>query len=161
MITQADAWELLTLIKHTDGRIVSEDDAKLWAITINHALPDCVIVACKNAYAQWQSMPHKSAYVQPQEIIAIIRKHRPSASLTEAEIGRMLEPLDLSDDEMWAARRALIGNLNRGMSQHAALSSALDAAHGRLLPSAPEKPKPTHNHHFAGNLSLGDVIGHE
>jgi hypothetical protein len=73
----------------------------------------------------------------------------------------MLEPLDLTADEQWAARRALIANANAGMSREQALAKALESARGHLLPAAPEKPRPTHTPHFAGRLRLGDVVGNQ
>ena len=159
MLSPAEAWKLLTIIKHTDGRLVAQQDATLWAVTISQALPDSTLEQCMSAYAEWQTVEHRTPYVQPSEIIAIIKSHHPAKSITEAEIGRMLEPLDLSADEQWAARRALIANANAGMSREQALAKALESARGHLLPAAPEKPKPTNNHHFAGRLGLADIIG--
>jgi hypothetical protein len=73
----------------------------------------------------------------------------------------MLEPLDLSADELWAARRELIANVDQGMTTRQALSTALDMARGHELPAATEKPRKPVQHHFAGRLRLGDVIGNQ
>jgi hypothetical protein len=161
MLSPAEAWKLLTIIKHTDGRLVAQQDATLWAVTISQALPGATLEQCMSAYAEWQTVEHRTPYVQPGEIVAIVKSHHPSKRLTEADIGRMLDPLDLTADERWAARIGLIANVNKGMPQPMALAKALDAARGRLLPAAPSRPKKTSNHHFAGRLTLGDVIGRD
>jgi hypothetical protein len=161
MLSPAEAWELLTIIKHFDGRIVAEEDAGMWSSTIFHALPGATLAQCKAAYAEWQTVEHRTPYVQPSEIIAIVKSHHPAKSITEADIDKMLDPLDLEDGERWQARIALIANANAGMSREQALAKALESARGHLLPAAPPKPKPTNNHHFAGRLRLGDVVGNQ
>lgn len=158
MLSKSETVMLCNAIREMTGQDFSEAGEQLFTASLS---PTLTINGALKCLAEWNTREHDFNKVSAGDLNAIWKQHRPSSVLTEAEIGRMLDPLNLSADEMWAARRALIGNINRGMSQQAALSSALDAAHGMLLPSVPAKPKPTHNHHFAGNLSLGDVIGHE
>mgnify|MGYP001246836082 CR=1 FL=1 len=158
MLSKSETVMLCNAIREMTGQDFSEAGEQLFAASLS---PTLTINGALKCLAEWNTREHAFNKVSAGDLNAIWKQHRPSSVITEGEIGRMLEPLNLTADEMWAARRALIGNLNRGMPQQAALSSALDAAHGRLLPSAPVNPKPTHNHHFAGNLSLGDVIGHE
>jgi hypothetical protein len=158
MISGTDVMKLAMTVTEVTGQDFSDAGAVVFAaslddrMTLNDAL---------HALAEWNSKPHGYYRVQPGELTAIWKSHKPSSALSEAEIGRMLEPLDLSADEQWAARRALIANANAGMSREQALAKALDMARGHELPAAPEKPKPTHDHHFAGRLRLGDVVGNQ
>jgi hypothetical protein len=160
MLSKTDAWKLMTAIKHLDGRSADIDDAVLFAGVVNSSV-DTDYGHAMSAVAEWYGRRHDFGRIQPGDVVEIVKSRRPSSSLSEAEIGRMLEPLDLSADEQWAARRALIANANAGMSREQALAKALDMARGHLLPAAPEKHKPTNNHHFAGRLGLADIIGKE
>lgn len=158
MLSKTDAWKLMTAIKHLDGRSADIDDAVLFAGVVNSSV-DTDYGHAMSAVAEWYGRRHDFGRIQPGDVVEIVKSRRPSSRLSEAEIGRMLEPLDLSADEQWAARRALIDNVNAGMSREQALAKALESARGRLLPAAPEKPRPTNNHHFAGRLGLADIIG--
>jgi hypothetical protein len=158
MLSKTDAWKLMTAIKHLDGRSADIDDAVLFAGVVNSSV-DTDYGHAMSAVAEWYGRRHDFGRIQPGDVVEIVKSRRPSSRLSEAEIGRMLEPLDLSSDEQWAARRALIANANAGMSREQALAKALESARGHLLPAAPEKPKPTNNHHFAGRLQLNDIIG--
>jgi hypothetical protein len=158
MISGTDVLKLSMAVTEATGQEFSDAGAMVFASSLDRrmSLNDAL-----HALAEWNSRPHGYYRVQPGELTAIWKGHKPSSKLSEAEIGRMLEPLDLTADELWAARRALIANVDQGMTTRQALSTALDAARGHELPAAPEKPKPTHDHHFAGRLRLGDVIGNQ
>lgn len=156
MISGTDVLKLSMAVTEATGQEFSDAGAMVFASSLDRrmSLNDAL-----HALAEWNSRPHGFYRVQPGELTAIWKGHKPSSRLSEAEIGRMLEPLDLSADGQWAARRALIANANAGMSREQALAKALESARGHLLPAAPPKPKPTNNHHFAGRLQLNDVIG--
>ncbi len=156
MLSKTDCWDLMTAIKHLDHRVADQNDAILFGQIINQACGP-TLSQCLAALAEWHTRHHDFGMIAPEDIVEIIKAHRPSTRLSEAEIGRMLEPLDLSADELWAARRALIANVDRGMPARQALSTALDMARGRQLPSKPAKPKRTHTPHFAGRLGKGDI----
>lgn len=158
MISDSDAVRLAAAVTEATGQEFSDAGAILFASSLDArmGLNDAL-----RSLSEWNRQAHSYYRVQPGELTGIWKSHKPSSRLSEAEIGRMLEPLDLSADEQWAARRALIANANAGMSREQALATALDMARGKQLPAAPEKPKPTNNHHFAGRLTLGDVIGRD
>ena len=158
MLSKSETVMLCNAIREMTGQDFSEAGEQLFTASLS---PTLTINGALKCLAEWNTREHDFNKVSAGDLNAIWKQHRPSSVITEGEIGRMLDPLDLSEDERWAARISLIANVNAGMTKAVALANALDAAHGRLLPSAPVKPKPTHNHHFAGNLSLGDVIGHE
>lgn len=154
MISGTDVLKLSMAVTEATGQEFSDAGAMVFASSLDRrmSLNDAL-----HALAEWNSRPHGFYRVQPGELTAIWKGHKPSSKLSEAEIGRMLEPLDLSADELWAARRALIANVDRGMPARQALSTALDMARGRQLPSKPAKPKRTHTPHFAGRLGKGDI----
>lgn len=160
MLSKTDAWKLMTAIKHLDGRSADIDDAVLFAGVVNSSV-DTDYGHAMSAVAEWYGRRHDFGRIQPGDVVEIVKSRRPSSRLSEAEIGRLLEPLDLSADELWAARRELIRGVNSGLPRDRALAGALDAAHGRQLPSKPSRPEPTHVRHFAGRLRLGDVIGNQ
>ena len=156
MISDSEAVRLAAAVTEATGQEFSDAGAVLFASSID---PEMGLNDALHALSEWNRQAHSYYRVQPGELTAIWKSHKPSSRLTEADIGRMLDPLNLTADERWAARRELIANVNRGIPQDAALSGALDKARGRLLPSKPSRPKPTNNHHFAGRLQLNDVIG--
>lgn len=156
MLSKTDCWDLMTAIKHLDHRTADQNDAILFGQIINQACGP-TLSQCLAALAEWHTRHHDFGMIAPEDIVEIIKAHRPSTRLSEAEIGRMLEPLDLTAYELWAARRELIRGMNSGLARDMALARALDAAHGRQLPSKPAKPKRTHTPHFAGRLGKGDI----
>lgn len=159
MISGTDVLKLSMAVTEATGQEFSDAGAMVFASSLDRrmSLNDAL-----HALAEWNSRPHGFYRVQPGELTAIWKGHKPSSKLSEAEIGRMLEPLDLTAYELWAARRALIANVDRGMPARRALDEALDMARGRQLPAAEPKPSKRIGHHFAGrtsSMSLNDVIG--
>lgn len=154
MISGTDVLKLSMAVTEATGQEFSDAGAMVFASSLDRrmSLNDAL-----HALAEWNSRPHGFYRVQPGELTAIWKGHKPSSMLSEADIGRMLEPLDLSADELWAARRELIRGMNSGLARDMALARALDAAHGRQLPSKPAKPKRTHTPHFAGRRGKGDI----
>ena len=161
MLSKTDCWDLMTAIKHLDHRVADQNDAILFGQIINQACGP-TLSQCLAALAEWHTRHHDFGMIAPEDIVEIIKAHRPSTRLSEAEIGRMLEPLDLSAEELWAARRALIANVDRGMPARRALDEALDMARVHELPAAEPKPRKRIGHHFAGRMNrmnLNDVLG--
>jgi hypothetical protein len=158
MLKRSEQIMLCNAIREMTNQDFSEAGEQLFAASLDQLMGVQDALAC---LAEWNAQAHDFHQVSAGDLNAIWKSYRPSSRLSEAEIGRMLEPLDLTDDEQWAARRALIANANAGMSREQALAKALESARGHLLPAAPPKPKPTNNHHFAGRLRLGDVVGNQ
>ncbi|MEE8666887.1 MAG: hypothetical protein SOI13_01375 [Bifidobacterium mongoliense] len=158
MISGTDVMKLAMAVTEVTGQDFSDAGAVVFAsslderMTLNDAL---------HALAEWNSKPHGYYRVQPGQLTAIWKSHKPSSKLTEAEIGRMTKHLDLTDVEQWEVRRELIAGVNSGLGRDAALERALAHSRGRQLPMAPSPPEPTHVHRFAGSgkLRIRDVIG--
>ena len=161
MLSPSDMWKVLTLIRHIDGREFARPDAILWAGVVNEALPGATVRQVVDAVVAWQQRPHEFSRIQPYDLIELVRSHSPARGLSERRIGELLESRDLSGDELWAARRELIRAVSSGIPVEEAVERAVESTRGRELPSAPSRPAPTHEHHFAGRLSgsLESVLG--
>ena len=96
------------------------------------------------------------------DVNAAARGVMSSAVPSEKRIGELMESAHIEDpDRMFAYRRRLVECIGSGMGVDAAHREAVGAARTLQLTSRPSKPKKPTSHHFAGRLSLSDVIGRE
>lgn len=163
MLKRSEQIMLCNAIREMTNQDFSEAGEQLFAASLDQRMGVQDALAC---LAEWNSQPHDFHQVSAGDLNAIWKSHRPSSRLSEAEIGRILEPLDLTPDELWMARRELIANANKGMGRESAIRAALDAAKGFSMPRLPAKPSKPAGHHFAGNrkisdLSISQVLGRE
>lgn len=158
MISDSDAIRLAAAVTEATGQEFSDPGAVLFARSLDArmSLSDAL-----RALSEWNRRPHAYYRVQPGELTEIWRAARPTSSLSENRIAELLDPLGLSEDEFWLARRRLIGLVGRGVPEEDAVAPAVEGARGHQLTSRPSKPKKQINHHFAGRIQLSDVIGRE
>ena len=158
MLSNTDAWKLMTAIKHIDHRSASEDDAKLFAGIINQACNPS-LDECIHAIAKWFGVHHDFGMIQPGDIADIVVKNRPSSSISEDRIGELIAEgtAGMNGAQYVLARRTLLHEINRGTPQSVAASIAFDAAERlQIAPPKPKRHKP-HVHHFIGTLGDGPV----
>jgi hypothetical protein len=151
----------MTAIKHLDHRTADQNDAILFGQIINQACGP-TLSQCLAALAEWHTRHHDFGMIAPEDIIEIIKAHRPSAHLSEKRIGELLAGTEGMDAERYlTARRELLAGVNRGLSESDASHAALAAARHVQVRQIEAKPRKPVQHHFAGRLRLGDVIGNQ
>ncbi|OZG68226.1 hypothetical protein [Bifidobacterium eulemuris] len=169
MLSQVDAWDLMTAIKHLDHRNATLEDAVLFAQVVNGKLPDVTKAECLDAVADWYGTPHEFGMVRPGDLVELIVKRRPASKLSDYDVQRALERAGATPDQSWpgAAPKLVREAVNRGVPFERAVREAVERTRGFSLESAPPKPKPKRiGPGFAGaarsnGLSLSDVLGGE
>lgn len=158
MLSQTDAWDLMTAIKHLDHRSATPDDARLFAQIVNDAC-NPTLRECFKAVGEWFGTHHDFGMIQPGDVADIVKRNRPASKLTENQITDLLIAHGLEGDALWAggAPATVRRLVNQGASLASAVTQAADKYRGHELPAAEPKPRKRIGHHFAGRLGTGNI----
>lgn len=164
LLSQTDAWDLMTAIKHLDHRSVTREDAILFAQIVNDACAP-TLRECFKAVGEWFGTHHDFGMIQPGDVADIVKRNRPASRLTENQIIDLLIEQGLTGDELWpgGAPKLVRQLVNQRRPLAEAVSIAAERYRGHELTAAPTTSKHNKqiNHHFAGRIQLSDVIGRE
>lgn len=168
MINNTEATAVYKAIQHLDGRTGDENDARLFAASLNTGYPQITAQQALQAISEWYAQPHAYSRIMPGDITGLIRAKHPAARLDQTTVSKLLnngEGLEQVSQYL-TARRELVRLVNQGVPQEQAGRMAYEAGLKAKTIEPPKKPKQiTPQRHFAagqqkaGDMKLTDILG--